>query len=233
MPGPSRSGSKPFLDVREESTVTAPHTYPPPEDSPPLRRPGTAPRPDAPFDELKRRHEQTLQHVEDLTEEVERISQLHAEADPEHAEFEEKMERLRVRRAWNALGLKIGGSIAGILTIVGLYFGVWAKWAMEPKVADTKAVQVFQVERLDKLEARVSATEAYNRLKYRRDLCVYALIHSAFARGTGHDLTPLVDTGVHWTSESMPKLQLRVTWDTVPFFPVTQCPEEPVPPGER
>jgi hypothetical protein len=221
MPGVKRPGSKPFLDIREESAVTAPHTYPPPRPT------------QVPFDELKRRHEETVQQVEELGEEVQRISQLHAESDLERAEQEEKLEKARVRRAWNVVGLKIAGSIAAILAIVALYFGIWAKSALEPKVQDAKAIQISQVDRIDNIEKRVAASEAYNRLKYRRDLCIWSMVHSAFARGTGHDLTPLVDTGVHWTSESMPKLQLRVTWDTVPFFPITQCPEEPVPPGER
>lgn len=208
--------------IREESvTATKQHTYPPPEDSPPLQRRLPASRPDAPFKEL-------TGHLEDLTEQVDRISQLHIEA---FKPTDEEVEKVKMRRAWNKIVLSIGGSIATILAVVAFYFGFWAKNTLEPKLSDAKAVQVVQVTELDKLETRIKALEKYDRKKHVRDLCLQSMEHSAFARGTGHDLVPLVDTGVHWTTENMPKLQLRAIWDAPPFYPLTQCPPEPVPPG--
>lgn len=221
MPGPNPRLGKPLPITRDEVTATAPHTYPPArgEDGPPMRRPPPQSRPEVPFEDA----------LDALTEATERISQLHAE--PVDRELEDKAERARIRRAWNAVGLKIAGSIAAILAAVALYFGVWAKYNLEPKVADTKAVVKFQSGEADALAKRLGALEVYDRKKHVRDLCVQSMEHSAFARGTGHDLAPLTDTGVHWTSENMPKLQLRVIWDAPPFYPLTQCPPEPVPPG--
>lgn len=232
MSAPKRPGSTPFI-AKEEMAATAPHTYPPPEDAPPLQRRVMGSRPDAPFEDLKSRTDNHATKLEEIQDELDRISTVHAEPKMtiERAELEERAERVRYHRAWNKLGLKIGGSIAVIFGAAALVSVIWAKAVVEPKLDKTKVVQSLQNSDFENLQTRLTTLETYRRLKYNRDLCIQAMIHSAFARGTGHELSPLIDPGVHWASDSMPKLQLRVTWDTTPFFPITQCPPEPIPPG--
>lgn len=239
MPGPNQKpGPAPKQLPIAEDTVTAraPHTYPPGEDEPPMRRPPS--RPEMPPREFIVRAEAAEKakrasiadaRVHELEEEVQRLS-FHVAKEPN----EHELEKLRVRQAWNNVLLKIGGAIATVFSGVALCFAVWAKATLEPRLDATKAVASAQEGTSDVHEARIKKIEEWARLKRKRDLCLQGISRSIFARGLGYDVTTLPDNGIHWKTDFIPKLQLKLLWDKYPYKidenVDAPCPAEPAPP---
>lgn len=136
-------------------------------------------------------------------------------------------ERAKLRAAWNALWLKVGGG-AATLVVAACGYGAWRLYELQHRTDTTE-------ERVTTVKAKVvtgrdvqQETLVFLAAQQSYQDCINAQQASATERGTGHKLRSLHDqSGTLWYEQNRPPTRPSPLWATWSWATVNDCGAEP------